>query len=291
MSSQKQNYRVGLLFVVAAVVAWSTSGLFTRFLSVDTPTILFWRGLFGAVGTALLIMVIPTTGGLVVFRQLGRPGIAYAAVTSVSMLFFISALLNTTVAHVAIITAIVPFVAAFLGWIIIHEVPDRPVVTASLVSFVGVLIMVGFGLEGRVFGDVLAFLMALCMGGMILIFRRFRNIPGLHATCLASALSAIATLPFVTFGHVTPHDFTILVLFAIINQIIGFGLFALGARWLPPMETALITALDAPLAPLWVWIFLSETPGFPTLVGGATVLVAVIWHIFSPKVALQVSPD
>jgi drug/metabolite transporter (DMT)-like permease len=279
MTSARRDYRLGLLLVMAAAVAWSTSGLFTRALALDTPTILFWRGLFGAIGTAIVIALIPGTGGLRSFGRLGWPGLAYAGVTALSMLFFISALLHTSVAHVAIITAIVPFVAAYLGWAILREQPTRAAIAASGVALAGVAIMAGIGRDGQASGDALAVLMAICMAGMILIARRYDTIPALAATCVASGLSAVAMLPFASLGAVSAHDLGILALFGLVNQVLGFGLFALGARLLPPMETALIMALDAPLAPLWVWLVFAETPGVATILGGCVVFVAVTGHI------------
>jgi len=41
------------------------------------------------------------------------------------------------------------------------------------------------------------------------------------------------------------------------------------------MESALIGALDAPLAPLWVWLAFGETVSTATLLGGAIILLAV----------------
>jgi drug/metabolite transporter (DMT)-like permease len=279
MTSSPRAYPIGLLLVSAAAVAWSTSGLFTRVLTSDTPTILFWRGLFGALGTAVVIAIIPGMGSLKSFVRLGRPGFAYAALTAISMLLFISALRHTSVAHVAIITATVPFIAAFLGWTTLGEIPQRTAIFASVAALTGVGIMAGISTDGTAFGDALAGLMALSMAGMILISRRYVAIPALAATCLASALSAAATLPLVTLGAVSGQELEILALFGFVNQVLGFGLFALGARLLPPMETALITALDAPLAPLWVRLVFAETPGWATLVGGAFVLVAVVGHV------------
>jgi drug/metabolite transporter (DMT)-like permease len=279
MTASRRDYHYGLFLVAAAAVAWSTSGLFTRILSVDTATILFWRGLFGAIGTCLVIAFVPRTGGITTFGNIGGPGIAYAALTALSMLLFISALRNTSVAHVAIITAIVPFVAAYLGWVILRDVPGRSAIIASAIALIGVVIMAGLSTDGRAFGDSLACLMALCMGGMILISRRFGDIPALPATCFASLLSAAATLPFATLTTVSMQDLGILALFGLVNQVFGFGLFALGARLLPPMETALITALEAPLAPFWVWLILAETPGHTTLLGGAIVIAAVLGHV------------
>jgi drug/metabolite transporter (DMT)-like permease len=48
---------------------------------------------------------------------------------------------------------------------------------------------------------------------------------------------------------------------------------------LPPIETALIGSLDAPLAPLWVWLAFKETPSASTLIGGSIVFAAVGVHL------------
>lgn len=278
MTGSRRTHLLGLALVTAAAVAWSTSGLFTRHLALDAATILFWRGLFGALGTLLVMACLGGQSGLSGFRHLGRPGLAYAVLTAVSMHFFISALLLTTVAHVAILTAIVPFVAGLLGWLVLGTAPDRSAVLASGCALAGVIVMVGLGVEGRLSGDALALLMTVCMAGMILVSRRHPGIPALAATCLASTLSALVVMPFADLTISLPDGIT-LALFALVNQVLGFGLFALGARLLAPMESALLTTLDAPLAPLWVWLFLAETPSAATLAGGAVILASVTGHI------------
>ena len=279
MTASQRDCQLGLLLVSAAAVAWSLSGLFTRYLAADTSTVLFWRGLFGAIGIIAVLWLWPSTGGLKAFQKLGKPGLAYAAVTSISMLLFISALRETTVAHVAVITATVPFFAAYLGWIVLREKPSRSQILASLVALIGVAVMSGAGMEGSPLGDLLALAMSLCMAAMIVISRRYCNIPALPAMCAASALTALATLPFAALVAVTAEDMTVLVIFALFNQVLGFGLFAIGARYLPPMQSALITALDAPLAPFWVWLAFFEVPTIATVIGGTLVVLAVVADI------------
>jgi drug/metabolite transporter (DMT)-like permease len=281
MTDTPRSYLLGLVFVSGAVLAWSTAGAFARLIASDAPTILFWRGFFGAVGTAMLMAVLPARHGIASFRTLGRSGLSYALLTSVSMVCFVTALLNTTVAHVAVITAIVPFVAAFLGWCLLGERPGRSAILSSAAAVAGVALMVSFGTEGRLAGDILAVMMTLGMAGMILVSRRWPAIPALAATCLASALSAAFALPFADIAAVPAFDLGVLAAFALVNQVMGFGLFALGARLLPPMETALLTTLEAPLAPLWVWLCFAETPSGATLVGAGIVLAAVAGHIWS----------
>jgi drug/metabolite transporter (DMT)-like permease len=279
MSVAHRHRQIGLVLVVAAAVAWSTSGLFTRALTVNTAAILFWRGLFGALGMLLVLALIPASGGLTTLRTLGRWGLVYAAITALSMLFFVSALRHTSVAHVAIITAAVPLMAGWLGWLVLRERPGPSAILASLAALAGVALMVGVSKDGALLGDGLAIWMALTMAVMILISRRHPLIPALAATCVASALSAIVVLPFVTLTATTGQELVVLALFGLVNQVLGFGLFALGARWLPPTETALITALDAPLAPFWVWLVFGETPGTATMIGGIIVMVAVATHL------------
>jgi drug/metabolite transporter (DMT)-like permease len=279
MTTAWRQHHLGIFLMLTAVISWSSAGLFTRLLTIDVQSILFWRGIFGTFGLLVIVAVLPSTGGLKAFAKLGWAGVAYAVVTSISMLFFVSALRHTTVAHVAIITAIVPFMAAYLGWAVLREVPSHSALVASSVALAGVAIMVGVNQDGHWSGDAVAVAMALGMAVMILISRKHTTIPALQATALASLFSAVFVLPVLSFKVPTASELTILVAFSLVNQVIGFGLFAMGASRLPPTQAALITALEAPLAPLWVWVFLSEVPGLATLVGGALVVAAVVGDV------------
>jgi drug/metabolite transporter (DMT)-like permease len=68
-------------------------------------------------------------------------------------------------------------------------------------------------------------------------------------------------------------------LFVFFQMTLGLTLFVVGARLIPAAHTALIGALETPLAPLWVWLAFSEQPSGNSLIGGAIVMVAVIGHI------------
>jgi len=53
----------------------------------------------------------------------------------------------------------------------------------------------------------------------------------------------------------------------------------LGSRLLPSGQAALISTLETPLMPFWIWLAFQEIPTSRTLVGGALVLGAVIADI------------
>ncbi len=279
MKTNISNYSFGLFLVTIAAVAWSVTGLFTRALAQDTATVLFWRSVFGAAGTWAVLLLIPASGGQASVFKLGKAGCAYAMLTAVSMFFFIGALHHTSVAHVAVITALVPFVAAFAGWAILSERPSKTALVASAVALGGVIIMASLSTNGGAFGNLLAVFMTFCMAGMILIARRYPGIPPLAATLLATLICCAATLPFAKLTGFSGVQWLGFAAFGIVNQVIGFGLFAIGARMLPPTETALLTSLEVPLAPLWVWLVFGETQNTATFIGGALVLAAVIGYI------------
>ena len=267
-------YRLGLLLVTLSAVAWSLAGYFTRLIGLDVWTILAWRGLFGMIGMAVVIVALHGRATPGLFLRLGRPGWLFVAVSAFGMVCFITSLRHTTVAHTAVIYATVPFIAAFLGWIFLRELPSRSAVVASLAALTGVAIMVGFGVEGGLLGDLLAFGMTLSLAVMMVIARRCPDIPVLPAACLSALASGLVALPFGEPLDVTGTDLIHLALFGLINSAAGLTLFTFGARLLPAIETALIGALDAPLAPLWVWLAFAETPSQQTLAGALIVFAA-----------------
>jgi drug/metabolite transporter (DMT)-like permease len=273
------SYRLGLTLVTASAIAWSTAGLFTRIISLDVGTMLVWRGLFGALGILAVAIALQGRTAISDYRRMGWPGWLFAVVSAFGMLCFITSLRMTTVAHVSIIYATVPFVAAAMAWLVIDERPSRSAIIASVISLAGVAVIVGFGSEGSLSGDALAFGMTLSLAAMMVISRRYKNIPTMPAACVSALLSSAVAIPFSQGLAVGGYDLGLLALFGLVNSAIGLALFTLGARILPAIETALIGALDAPLAPIWVWLFFAETPGVETMTGGAIVFAAVLTHI------------
>jgi drug/metabolite transporter (DMT)-like permease len=266
------QYRLGLALIIASTIAWSVAGLFTRLIGLDAWTMLAWRGIFGGLGIAVASLFLE---GRDFRRSIGARGWVFAIVSAVSMILFIVSLTLTTVAHVAVIYAIVPFVAAGLGWLVLKERPSVHALVASAAALIGIVVMMRLSKEGGWLGDAIAFVMTFCMAGMMVVARRFKSGSALRSAALSAFLSALACWPL---GHplaVSAHDLMLLALFGLANSALGIGLFALGARYLPAVETALIGALDAPLAPLWVWLAFNETPSEATLVGGLIVFAAV----------------
>lgn len=275
----KWSYRLGLLLVTLSAIAWSSGGFFVRLIPLDAFTQLQWRGLFGSLGMVVFLGFRDGRRAVTDLRFLGWAGAAYALFGALAMFCFINSIAHTSVAHNSIIYATVPLVTAVLAWFLVREKPGRSALLAALASFAGVALMVGAGDGGHWLGDALAFLMTLFTALMIVLGRRHLEIPLLQATALSALGSALLAMPFAQHTLPPPEVLWHLFLFAIFTQTFGLATFALGSRLIPSMETALIGALDGPLAPLWVLVAFGETPAQTTVIGGTIVLVSITTHI------------
>ncbi len=278
---ERAQRRLGLLMVVAAAAVFSTSGLFTRLIAADAWTTIFWRGAFSGLAVAgYLVWRHRAAGAAAALAAVGRPGCLVAACLAVGMVSFIAALRTTSVANVAIIYATAPLLTAAVAWLWSGERAQAGTLAASLVAGAGVVAMVGGAPgPGDLRGGLFALAMTLALAVAMVALRRHREVPMVPVTCLAAGLTALAAWPAASPLSVGAADLGWLVLFGAGQMSLGFVLLTVGSQLVRPAENALVGALDAPLAPLWVWVAFGEVPAPATLAGGAVVLAAVVGHV------------
>lgn len=271
--------RLGLAMVFTSTLAWSTAGLFIRAADTDLATIIFWRGIFGVLGMVVVLLVFQGWAGLGSIWRLGKAGWTYVLVSVLTLPAYLASLHLTSIAHVAIIYATVPLMTACLAWLVLREAAPRSALIASTLALLGAVLMVGLSDDGSLPGDALALAMTFGMAVLVVLARRNPEIPALAAGLVATLLTVLATAPLVATVMPATDTIAILAVFGLSNSLLGFALFILGSRRIPAVETALIGALEAPIAPVWVWLMFGETPGPATLLGGLIVFSAVFWHI------------
>jgi drug/metabolite transporter (DMT)-like permease len=272
----ERSQRRGQIYVALAALAWSSAGVLQRGLSVDAPTQVAARA--ACAFLALVAYVAVSERGRVIeaCRSVGVAGIGFAAAVAVASGSFIVALNHTSVAHVLVIQAMAPVLAALLGWVVLREAISVRTAVAMVVALVGVGIMIGGPGEGGGVGDLLSLAMALAFAVAIVISRHRRDVSMAPATCLAQVFLVAVFLPFATPSSIPGDD--VLGLAALGAGQIGLGLvfLTIGARLIPAAQVALITLLEVVLGPLWVWLAMDERPSTATLVGGVIVIVAVV---------------
>ena len=280
MRPQSQHH-LGLVLVTAAAVAWSTAPIFTRLLPFDSWTILFWRGVFGGGSIVAFLALTEGRNGLLQLVSIGTSGWIVACLSTLGMVCFIPALQLTSVANVAVINAVLPFVAAGLAWIWLRELAQLRTLLASLAALCGVLIIVGGPQSGSdIVGIGLACSMVVAMAAMTVTIRRYKYTPMVAAAGLSNFMGSLVSIPFAQgLASLSARDIVLFAGFGALQVGMGLTLFVLGSRQLPSAQASLIATLESPLMPFWVWLAFQEVPPNTALVGGALVMGAVFTDI------------
>jgi drug/metabolite transporter (DMT)-like permease len=291
MPEARSQQRFGIALVVAAAIAWSTAPFFTRLLPYDSWTILFWRGLFGGGLIVAIMLLLQGRAGLRDLLGMRKSGWLVASLSTLAMIAFIPSLQLTSVSNVAIIIATGPFVTAALAWVWLREVPHMRTMIASIAALCGVAIIVGNARVGSdVLGIALACFMTLAIAAMTVLVRRHKDTSMVAAAALSNILGSIVSIPFAHgIAAVAGADILILAMFGFFQVALGLTLFFLGSRLLPSGQAALISTLDTPLMPFWIWVGFAEVPALQVFIGGALVMGAVIADIIGDIAAQRQS--
>lgn len=271
---------LGVGLVAGAVLLWSTIAVTTRIVQADMGAILFWHGLAG--GLSLLVLQTVQSGGGLAWAARGRRR-TLRVVASLSFghtTLYIAALMHTTVAHVVAIYGTLPLLAMVLECAVCGKaLRARSILCATLACMGILLVTKTTGAVASLAGDVMAFGSTLSMAFLLLILK---DAPGgtltgpLGLGALASAaFGFLVGAPLAASGR----DIAILFGMGLFQCGGGDGLFVLGARLIGAGSSAMIGALEAPLAATWSWLAGVELLEGSTLLGSAMVMVAVLLHL------------
>ena len=274
------KYYLGVIMILLAGCFLSLSGIILRHVeSADGWQILVYRSLacFITIGVILTFQYRRST--LARFKAIGKPGALAALVLSVGSVFYIMAILNTTVANVVFILGAAPLLTALAGWLFLKEKISKASFITMIFAVTGIGIMFADGfVSGGMLGNVLAILLVLMYVAYLLILRRHRDIDMLPATCLSGLVTAMLALMVVDTLVISMHDFILCLLLGGVQFGMGFMLLTWSTRYIPAAEVALFSLSESVLNPIWVWIGVNEVPSALTLVGSAVVLVSVVTY-------------
>jgi len=275
----------GVALVAAATVLWSTAAVYVRLLDLDVWAIQAWRSLFGALSLFVVIAARHGRATPRAFLSIGWKGLAAVVPSAISMGAYVAALRLTTVANVMVVYATVPLIAAAVAWFWIGERITRRTTIASLVALAGIAVMAGNATQpGDIAGNLLSLLMTLCFAVLLVMARRYPDLPMAPINALGAALVAVLCWPlmpagFSLAGIPSAGELAIMALFGATTMGLAYLLVLTGGRRIPSSEAALIGLLDVILGPLWVWLGFGERPGSAAVVGGALVLGALVWYL------------
>lgn len=280
------KYGTGVLLVLCAGVLWSTMGLFVRNIDgAGTAAIMFWRSL--GLLPVLAGFILWRSGGRLIgpMRAVGLAGVIGGLGLVLAYAGAIYALRATTVANAVFLYSAAPFFSALLGWLVLRERIRPSTWAAMALAGAGIFVMIGTGLGGglgggSMDGNIAALSSALGFA-VFTVALRWGHVGDMMPAVLVGGLMSMgaAWLLAGAWGQTLaapPQGIAIAMVMGAVALAGGMILYTLGSRGLAAAEATLISSVENILAPIWVWIFLGETAGPTTLIGGAMVLGAVM---------------
>ena len=277
MNNDRLLYRRGILQLVASGFFLSTSGIALRIIEqADGWQILFYRSL--ALSVTILLILVFQKGSRVFdeFRGLEWNDCLLAVFLGTGFVAYVFALLYNTVANALFIFSCAPFVAGFLGWILLSERVATRTWFAIGGAMAGLTVMVGSELAvSRYLGTLIALWIPIAYAAAIIIIRSSKRENMLSALCLAGLVSGVLSVIFVTDYALTLQDIIVSLYLGVFQAGVGFTLVVLGTRYIPAAQVGLLAMVEPVFAPIWVWMGVGEVPGLATIVGGAIIFLAI----------------
>lgn len=271
-----------MLLALAGTIFSFTAVAYRAVVAANDWQFLAYRG--GSTALAMFAVVaLRRRSRPVDFRATTWTVVFAGLVLAVTSMLYILALSRISAATTLLLLAAAPVYAAVFGWLLLREQVRRATVIAIAVTLVGVVIMVGTGLEaGSGLGLVFAMLIPVLVGLYNVVLRSAPGtdpvVPALLAGVFLGLGSAAAAMASGGLG-VSWRDAALACVSGGVALGIGLPLFNIGHRSVPAARVSLLLMTEIVLAPLWVWIWPGETPRIGTLIGGAIVLAAVVWLV------------
>ena len=282
--------RVSALYLtLCGATCMSFVGLMIRLINeADGFQILFYRS-FGMSAIILLVISLKRKiNPLIVFKSIDKDDLLMGAFFSLAFLTYVFSMLNTSIASTLFLLSMSPIFAGLIGWVWIREKPKKIVWLSMFIALIGVFIMIGDGLKfSKTFGNLLAILSAIFFALGLVQARKSKKDDVLGGTLLGAVFSCILgfviTLILDNGLMIEVNDILISLFMGFFTIGLGIALVTWATPYLPAAEISLLVLLESILGPIWVWYFLNEIITLPEIVGGFTVLCAVILMIYVNK--------
>ncbi len=280
-------HQQGLVAVLGAAILWSSGGLFIKWVSLDALGVTMWRSLLAGV----VIWVVARPAMRAPWRT-GKLTWGIAIAYALTLVMFVSATKLTTAASAIFLQYTAPLYLLVTGAVFLGERTSKLDYLTVAVAFCGMALFFVGKLDGdAMLGNVLGAASGVMLAAMFTLLRA----PGItaqtrpEAMVLGNVLLVVGLLA-VNLGRGTSAPFTPdlgdvagLVFLGVVQIGFAYLLFGYGVEHVQALEASLIGMLEPVLNPVWVFLFLGETPGWWAVLGGAIIVAAVAARTFATE--------
>ncbi|GBE02644.1 MAG TPA: DMT family transporter [Nitrospirae bacterium] len=275
------------LYIVIAILIWSSLGLFVRASGVPVHVLIFYSALFSLFFQAPLFISRRFRSALPPLK-----GFPYIFLLSLCLLLntftFLFAYSKTTIANAVLTHYIAPVIVAVLAFVFLGERITPRIIFSIIVASAGLWIMLGGGAilecfrgvasEGfRVTGDLLGILSGLASGffyALLVIFVRVftQRMNPYMMVFFQNLFMVMMLLPFIR--EVPYERLWLLAVMGAVHSTAAPFFYYRGLMVVQASRAAVLGYLEPVGAIIFSIIFLKEFPGARSYVGGVLIILS-----------------
>ena len=285
-STNSTNYFPPVAFILAAVLLWSTGGLFIKYTTLDASSVNLGRSLFAALTVALFTY----RKGLKLDKFTLLTSFFYAGTLSC----FVYANKNTTAANAIFLQYTAPIYILILSPFILKEKFRFADLLTVVICLAGMSLFFlepqndANKLASNVFvGNIAALASGVFFGLYFVFLRHPRSLENKNpaiSVFYGNLLIVIFMLPLIYSTPPAPklNDLLAVLYLGIFQIGIAYLLFTIGiSRGVRSLDASIIGFVEPLLNPVWVFLFLGERPNVWAIGGGVVIIAAIVFHTFS----------
>jgi DME family drug/metabolite transporter len=287
-----------VFYILAAVLLWSTGGLFIKLTTLDAYEVTFFRSLLAG----LTVLIVTRKNGL----RINGFGLLVSCIYATLLFLFVWATKQTTAANAIFLQYTAPVYILILAPFVIGEKFHLRDLFTVIFCIAGMsLFFVGNLSIGDYEGNLAALGSGIFLGLYIMLLKHPRatgtslSLPPSAAgtdtslTPVSKPINPVITVIYGNFilalvtlpsgigalPHLKAMDVLAVAFLGIVQIGISYILFIKGVTGgTRPLDASIIGFIEPLLNPVWVFLFIGERPSQWAILGGVIIIATVVIH-------------
>ncbi len=280
----------GILIALTGALLITPDTLFMRLSQMDVWSMLFWRGM--QMGIVLVFVTLCIQNYRKNFNLIfSKTGIYIILSQGLGSVTFTYGIVISSVTLILLCIATSPLFAAFFSHYLLKEKINKSTVYASLFTIIGVSISVldahnaVNAPQGNYFvGLFCGLFTAAALGLNFVLLRSNPKIPAIGATGFGGLLVGLIGILFIQKNNIFSGDLVAISISGLIILPLSFAALTYATRFTQAANVSLLMLLETVLGPVWVWLFIKETPSIQMIFGGVIVILTLLIYFAKPLI-------
>jgi drug/metabolite transporter (DMT)-like permease len=260
-------HQKALIMIVICNILWSSAGVLIKGVQWNPMAI---NGVRSGIAAVVIWLWLGKVDFHLSFAQIGA-AIGYV----IASVGFVLATQMTTAANAVFLLHSAPFLTAFLGWTFLREKLEPLDFILLAVATVGIALFFVDRLSmNGLWGNLWALLAGVGYSIITICLRMQKEGSPNESIILGGILCFIIGLPFMWHNSPGGWGWSALIALGIFQLGLTGILFPLALKNIKAFESQFLGMLESVLNPVWVFLFIGETPKFWSMIGAGIVLAA-----------------